>query len=176
MLRSVQSFTWRKSTVKSHINAIFAKLHLRDRVHAVIFGYEFECHRGDRGEQDLPHPAGHVPLSQRARWAAAATIATDETALVDDDESFTKSVRRVKRPSRARQGSDAGSGRSGKSDRPPGQRGHSRRHHSDQLLAAALQSAPACDQATPGLRLGSSAGGHQLLPAGRHHVTHRDQR
>jgi DNA-binding NarL/FixJ family response regulator len=28
------------STVKSHVNAIFAKLHLRDRVHAVILGHE----------------------------------------------------------------------------------------------------------------------------------------
>lgn len=28
------------STIKSHINSIFAKLNLRDRVHAVILGYE----------------------------------------------------------------------------------------------------------------------------------------
>lgn len=28
------------STVKSHVNAIFSKLHLRDRVHAVILGHE----------------------------------------------------------------------------------------------------------------------------------------
>nr|WP_179558374.1 response regulator transcription factor [Pseudoclavibacter chungangensis] len=29
------------ATVKSHINSIFAKLHVRDRVHAVILGYEW---------------------------------------------------------------------------------------------------------------------------------------
>lgn len=29
------------ATVKTHVNRIFAKLHLRDRVHAVILGYEF---------------------------------------------------------------------------------------------------------------------------------------
>lgn len=28
------------STIKSHVNSIFAKLRLRDRVHAVILGYE----------------------------------------------------------------------------------------------------------------------------------------
>lgn len=33
------------STVKSHINAIFAKLQLRDRVQAVILGHELELHR-----------------------------------------------------------------------------------------------------------------------------------
>lgn len=33
-------FTLAPSTIKSHINSIFAKLTLRDRVHAVILGYE----------------------------------------------------------------------------------------------------------------------------------------
>ncbi|MBK0417810.1 response regulator transcription factor [Leucobacter sp. CSA1] len=35
------------STVKSHVNAIFAKLHLRDRVHAVILGHELGRPRRD---------------------------------------------------------------------------------------------------------------------------------
>lgn len=33
-----------QSTVKSHINSIFAKLHLRDRVQAVILGHELGLH------------------------------------------------------------------------------------------------------------------------------------
>ena len=33
------------ATVKTHVNRIFAKLHLRDRVHAVILGYELRGRR-----------------------------------------------------------------------------------------------------------------------------------
>ncbi|WP_191089874.1 response regulator transcription factor [Nesterenkonia ebinurensis] len=36
-----------QSTVKSHINSIFAKLHIRDRVHAVILGYELQRARNE---------------------------------------------------------------------------------------------------------------------------------
>ncbi|PPG32684.1 hypothetical protein C5B97_02665 [Pseudoclavibacter sp. RFBB5] len=30
------------ATVKTHVNRIFAKLHVRDRVHAVILGHELK--------------------------------------------------------------------------------------------------------------------------------------
>ncbi|WP_285040281.1 response regulator transcription factor [Plantibacter sp. LMC-P-059a] len=36
------------ATVKTHVNRIFAKLHLRDRVHAVILGHELRFTRGTR--------------------------------------------------------------------------------------------------------------------------------
>ncbi|MFF8817007.1 response regulator [Leucobacter sp. NPDC015123] len=38
-----------QSTVKSYVNSIFAKLGLRDRVHAVILGYEIGLDPGRRG-------------------------------------------------------------------------------------------------------------------------------